>query len=808
MMAGVLSASANAAGVPPADPFRDAVQVWHFKDEAGLKAHGAVEAGVKQKSGARNEDGLIAAFHGGWLDAGNPEVLNTIDDYGFTLHVRLQIPDGQWDKPIISKGGADNEFAWRLYGRPFGHDPKQQSWEMGMQNYWPFGDAEGKGYALEFELGVQPEPLYIGNKYERERKRNPDAGDVQLPPEITNGIFRVGVPVSMIGADAWHDVTVRFNGPKLELFVDGVLVDEEWPIGKIRTSTAPCLIGAADAGGEVVSGFRGEMDHAAVWDRALSAEEIATLSGGPDAVARAENRILGPEQQKSLQYWRPRGHNTWVGDVMPAYDDKEGRFHMFYLYSRRHHGSKWGTIAEVGHASSTDLVHWTQHSRPLTVTRQWETYGTGCPVFLGDRWEFHYGMHTMRMVSAEVTTVSQLNAQLSENGAYSPISIEAAASKEWPLKDVPVGHRIALSKDGVHFEKTNLNLTPSQNMYIWRAPESCDYRMLWGRQMLVSDDLRSWRPVAANLIPTGKQTPANNSGECPCYFEWNGWHYIMMGRSGFWMSRNMEGPYWAGPRGEHKDEVVQPRWDIYEGLIVPMVASYKGNRRLLAGNNPSPSPHQGWAGYLVFRELIQHDDGTLGLQWVEEMIPATGQPIAWKIDAADEAVSSSANTLRLQGDGFRKARIGGLPDSYRITARVVPGDGVKRFGINIGAGTAYAGGCELQFEPAKAHAQWADPDAERPATHVEHILDSHSPHSPYRGGEYAIECVKDLDRPFTLDLIVKYDPTTKVTLADACIDERRTMIANRYDLPGDGLFLFSEGGEVMFRDVVIRPLKN
>jgi hypothetical protein len=330
--------------------------------------------------------------------------------------------------------------------------------------------------------------------------------------------------------------------------------------------------------------------------------------------------------------------------------------------------------------------------------------------------------------------------------------------------------------------------------------------MMASKEMFGSSDLRSWRPVCVP-VPSGKQTPANNSGECPCYFEWNGWHYIIMGRSGFWMSRNLEGPYWAGPKGEHKDEVVEPRWDIYEGLIVPMVAPYKDNRRLLVGNNPSRAPHGGYAGYLVFRELIQHDDGTLGLKWVEEMIPPMGQSISWEIDAADEAVSSGANTLRLEGGGFRKARISGLPKSYRMTARVVPGDGMKRFGVNIGAGTAYAGGCELQFEPAKDHAQWANPEAERPAEHIEHIPDSKGPYAPYRGKEFALRCVEDLDLPFTLDLIVKYDPTTKVTLADACIDNRRTMIANRYNLPGDGLFLFAEGGEVTFENITIRPLK-
>jgi hypothetical protein len=61
--------------------------------------------------------------------------------------------------------------------------------------------------------------------------------------------------------------------------------------------------------------------------------------------------------------------------------------------------------------------------------------------------------------------------------------------------------------------------------------------------------------------------------------------------------------------------------------------------------------------------------------------------------------------------------------------------------------------------------------------------------------------VAQLDRPFTLDVIVRDD------IIDTCIDQRRTMITRRDPEPtGDRLFFFVRDGEVAFEDVVVRPL--
>ena len=47
-------------------------------------------------------------------------------------------------------------------------------------------------------------------------------------------VLRLQAPTDLIGPGRWHDVVVRFNRAKLEMFVDGVPLDEDWPHGNLH----------------------------------------------------------------------------------------------------------------------------------------------------------------------------------------------------------------------------------------------------------------------------------------------------------------------------------------------------------------------------------------------------------------------------------------------------------------------------------------------------------------------------------------------------------------------------------------------
>jgi hypothetical protein len=536
-----------------------------------------------------------------------------------------------------------------------------------------------------------------------------------------------------------------------------VLLDEEWPHGALYGLHGPFLVGAGYQQGVLQSGFQGQIDHLALWDRALSDEEVAALSGGEAAIAKRTQEFLGPENP-ALQYWRPRGFNTFVGDCMPAYYD--GEFHLHYLFDRHHGDSKWGMGAhQFAHASSKDLVHWAHHPKTVTITEQWEcSNGTGTVVPHGGTYHAFYIQHGRRC---------------------------------W-FKDAPYAGdtiNLATSADGLHFRKELHPVVPW--VYVRRQdgdpgdinpdifPSQSDngfYLSVSGEKVWVSTDLRKWEEARGF-------DPAKDIGKgiCCSYFEWNGWHYLVSS-NGYRMSREPLKPGWAWTQPENPA--------TQEGLGVPKAVGFQGNRYLLVGFLGGA----GYAGEAVFRELVQHGDGVLGTKWPAEMIPRSGAPLKLAFEPLDNGATYSAGAVRITApSGFSAGAVKGVPQDVRITVRVKPAAGASAFGLCVRGEGNYEGGCELRFEPARRRVQCGSPAKGGRARGFQRHRSS--------SGEFGIEGVGGLDQAFELDLIVKDD------FVDACIDSRRTLISRRPDRPqGDRLFFFADGGEVVFENITVRPL--
>ena len=311
-----------------------------------LKAIGNVTVGVelpdteRENSIRRGGDGKIAHFNGGYLIAGQDSD-KTIDLTGkkeMTLCIRLYDPEGNWNAPIFSRYDTEENISKILHCTQVNRD--FISYETAKRV------KEGK--AIEFVLQTEPlkdrvKPEFLESDWYK-HLHNISGQD------FVDGVMRIGVPMEIIGLREWHDIVIRFNNANLELFVDGVLVDEEWPHGALYRFHSPFIIGAYLENGKSNSGFYGMIDHMALWDRALTDDEIVSISGGKDEVDRREIEIFG-EENKQFQYWQPRGYNTFVGDCMPFYHD--GVFRLYYLFDRRHHTSKWGMGAhQFAHISS------------------------------------------------------------------------------------------------------------------------------------------------------------------------------------------------------------------------------------------------------------------------------------------------------------------------------------------------------------------------------------------------------------------------------------------------------------------------
>ncbi len=273
---------------------------------------------------------------------------------------------------------------------------------------------------------------------------------------------------------------------------------------------------------------------------------------------------------RPIQYWTPDDPNAWVGDV--ALGTWRNRLHVFYLFDRRHHRSGDGAGRHYfAHISSADLVNWDEHPHAVPLDEWWATQGTGTPFVYKDKLHLAYGLHTSR---------------LTKDPAY------------------PIGATYAVSEDGIHFVKSRRIIHATQNPTIYNRTDGL-LGLVTGYGMTgkiwKSDHIGDWT-LHDDTIPIG--------GDCPCLFEWNGRYYLFQGFTKFAYS-----PTGApGTFANWTDTGLAP----YEGLSVPMVAPFGTNRRIMAGwlNHV-----YGWGGWLVFRELIQNADGTLGTKWVPEIAP-------------------------------------------------------------------------------------------------------------------------------------------------------------------------------------------
>ena len=408
-----------------------AVAMWHMSDEGDatgtfpLAVGGAVELGVplegaeRAASLARGGDGRVARLSGGHLGLSRDAEL-ALGGRPFTVAIRMRDTKGTWQYPILGSYGSDREVSLALRAL----DGRQVKAKSGPRSIhaWLFRDdgprsIRGRQSMLEVVWGAEKpneaRVLYTPSS------QDPNAAQRTLAADIRDAVMRTCFPVALIDPTAWCDIVVSFTGPKLELWIDGVLVDEEYPLGTTRKQTRPFLIGAAHEGSELKTGFHGLIDHVAVWNRALTADEITAISGGAEHVRKRELAILGDESSK-VQYFRSRGHNRKAGDCIPYWDEQTKTFRLFYLIMRRNQHSKWdrghGGL-EIWQTTTQDLKTWQHHPVTLPITEQWEAWnGTGGVGFHKGRYHWFY------------------------------------PTSDYDTKNEGIQH--AVSTDGVHFEKT------------------------------------------------------------------------------------------------------------------------------------------------------------------------------------------------------------------------------------------------------------------------------------------------------------------------------------------------------------------
>ncbi|NCO38908.1 MAG: hypothetical protein GW911_02170 [Armatimonadetes bacterium] len=228
---------------------------------------------------------------------------------------------------------------------------------------------------------------------------------------------------------------------------------------------------------------------------------------------------------------------------------------------------------------------------------------------------------------------------------------------------------------------------------------------------LTSSNLTDRTPVPEPFI----ETDVRNVAMCPHLFKFGGWYYFIGGTQWF-RSRNEFGP-WTPPEPRHLCD-----------LYVPKTAKFGESRRLYAGFLRDG----GWGGNEVLRELVQDKDGWLGTRFVPEMIPACGEEIP---------VDSKTIHLAPVAGERAEATIPHVPNDCRLELEVVPEPGVRSVGLTLRAGPGDADGCDLACDLTRGTVTYSK------------RTDSAGRVEPGP----AITGVRNLDKPFTLDLICRHD---------------------------------------------------
>ncbi len=621
----------------------------------------------------------------------------------FTVKLQVNLQTGSLPQQLLMIPGV-------LEVRMYQHDGKDRK----HQNYPAYSLPNGSVPVLEAALRLHPP-----GEFEKARD------------------MIVGIPLAMLEQpDGKHEIVLHFSGVRWTLYVDDELMDNDFALGYPQWNPQSTW----------------EMDAPAV------AKAELFLPGIEPRQATLKTKRVSQD----IQYWTPPGHNTWVGDIATFYH--QGRYHVFYLFDRRGHGSKFGRGAHYfEHISTADFKTWTAHEAATPIEEQWETFGTGTPFVFNGKFCISYGLHTTRIYPAEKTTLPLQWDYYSQHGVTGSFRYDTLAG-------YPAGSTYSVSEDGVsHFKKTHILFHPCENPSVYTDPGGrlrmlANYGAKGTWESATIDG--GWHSINPGFPP---------GGDCTFFFRWGNFDYVIGGFTGFWSK-----PATAPDNGYA--DVVQQGLDFYNGMSVPAVTEIKDGRFLLAGWVPIA----GWGGTLNIHEMVQHANGRIGTKWMEEIIPAIKNKKTLPRDIQD---SSSYTT--------------GTP-SFLLTFDVYPGtDSSGKLGILLEEENRDDHAYEFQISPHAKRAQYANGNRLKFSEPERTLREGGAPN---QARNYAIENLMGTDKPFRVRMIVKYEDKFGGSQIDAEIAGERTMLSFRPGLKTTTLHIRTEQTEI--RNLKIAALKN
>lgn len=554
-------------------------------------------------------------------------------------------------------------------------------------------------------------------------------GPTDAPREM-----RLGLPLLLYNA-AENDVYLLFDGVRFAFLAGGEIVNCNYPVG----------YPAERATGEIL----------------ISDLLRADICFEPTAMSQEKRTET---VCRSVSFYSARGYNTWAGDIVNFYRD--GVYHLIVLLDRHHHGNRFGGGAHVPfHMTTRDFIHWENHGEMASLKTQWESFGTGTMFFFNGKYYYVHGLHTDRVIPRESVGSRLMEKEYEKEKCFRAIGFDELEKHAL----YPSGASYMISEDGISFTPSLKQIHCAENPSVYLAPEG-DLIMYAGYGtegvFRASEMDGPWVRTDTDLPIYGNSSPVGNSTECPSIFTWNGYTYIIMGFTGFWQS---------GYRNRVFRDLAAVGEDIYDGLCVPMVANCDGRYILSGWVNGS-----GWAYVLGHRELVQHKDGRLGLRWLPELTP--------RPEEAD---------LLYRKKEIKEADAVALEErcSYYLTCTVLP-KANGRVGLRTdGTGTPFV----LTLDSGRRRVQIREagpvggfpPELKALCECIPHIPEGRrDTHAMSR--DFTILHVEETAKPYTLRMILHYEPKSDSLVVDTEVGGGRTLISNRVDFRAKQLSFLSE----------------
>ncbi|MGC3947797.1 MAG: family 43 glycosylhydrolase [Chryseolinea sp.] len=463
-----------------------------------------------------------------------------------------------------------------------------------------------------------------------------------------------------------------------------------------------------------------------------------------------------PEIQSptEMQYFSPKGDNLFVGDCIPF--SHNGTYYLYWLLDSAHHSALNGL---GGHqwtlSTSQDLKTWKHYPVVIGVDEEWEkSICTGSVVVNNNKFYAFYA--TRRVVDGKVN--EQLSYAISDDG------IHFKKQKPNPFYTSAPGY----SKRDFRDPKVFVDKNGYFHLFVSSKLSDAVVKRFDGALVhMVSKDLKTW-DIKSPVLSGQSSVP-----ECPDYFKWNDWYYLIYGDAGDTYYVKSKSPY--GPWEQPEFQALVEDWSN-----VAKTAEFKGNRRIMASWIPSKKDnkddgHEIFGGSAMFRELVQFPNGTLGTKFPSEMIPQTGtvlQPAMIRDSLSKEAPNNGLKIVAPNGVGT--VQVKDIPRNSRITFEVEPGGVNEELGLLLRSSVDGESSYKLTF----------DSNQQRVTLH-----------------NTTISSVEGMDKRFKVDIVMKGD------IIDVSVDGRRCVVNRLPEKKGDMLMFFAKHGQVTFDHITIAPLK-